>query len=74
MSMSSSIIICVALFISGAYHSPISFVGRRIASIGKLGVRPNAFLAALLSILSIVEGCVSVKIPRWVAWYSDLSN
>ena len=66
--MRGSIPICVALFLSGAYPRPISFVGRCIASVGKLGVRPNAFLAALLSILSIVESCVSVNIPRWVAF------
>ena len=45
-----------------------------IAYVGKSGVRPNAFLAALLSIFSIVESCVSVKIPRRVAWYLDLNN
>ena len=67
MSMRYYIPICVALFLSGAYPSPISFVGRCIASVGKLGVRPIAFLAALLSSLSIVESCLSVKIPRWVA-------
>ncbi len=67
MSMRCSIPICVALFLSGAYPSPISFVGRCIASVGKLGVRPGAFLAALMNILSIVESCVSVKIPRRVA-------
>ena len=72
--MRCSIPICVALFLSGAYPSPISFVGRCIAYVGKLGVRPSAFLAALLSILSIVVSCVSVKIPRWVAWYLDLSS
>ena len=72
--MRCSIPIFVALFLSGAYPSPISFVGRCIAHVGKLGVRPNAFLAALSSILSIAESCVSVKIPRWVAWYLDLSN
>ena len=72
--MRCSIPICVALFLYGAYHSPISFVGRCIASVGKLRIRPNAFLVALLSILSIVESYVSVKIPRWVAWYLDLSN
>ncbi len=43
--------ICVALCVSGAYPSQISFAGRCIASVGKLGVRPSAFLAALLSIL-----------------------
>ena len=66
--------ICVALFLIGAYPSPISFAGRCIASVGNLGVRPIAFLAALLNIFSIVESCVSVKILRWVAWYLDLSN
>ncbi len=49
-------------------------MGRCIAFVGKMGVRPNAFLAPLSSILSIVESCVSVKIPTWVAWYLDLSN
>ena len=52
----------------------LSFVGRCIASVGKLGVRPIACVAALLSILSIVFSCESVKIPRWVAWYLDLSS
>ncbi len=72
--MRYSIPICVALFLSGAYPSLIYFVGRGIASFGKLGVRLNAFRAALLSIMSIVFSCVSVKIPRWVAWYLDLSS
>ena len=72
--MRYSIPICVALFLSGAHPSPISFVGRCIAFVGKLGVRPNPFLAALSSILSIVESCVSVKIPRWMGWYLDLSS
>jgi hypothetical protein len=65
---------CAALCVSGAYPSPISFVGRYIAFVGKLGVRPNEFLAALSSILSIVESCVYVKIPRRVAWYLDLRS
>ncbi len=64
MFIRCSIPICVALSVSGAYPSPISFVGRCIASVGKLGVRPSAFQAVVLSILSIVESCVSVKIPR----------
>ena len=64
----------MALCVSGAYPSPISFVGRCIAFVGKLGVRPSEFLAGVLSILSIVESCVSVKIPRWVAWYLDLRS
>ena len=72
--MRCSIPICAALFLSGAYPSPISFVGRCIASVGKLGIRPSAFLAALLSILSIAVSCMFVKIPRWVAWYLDLSS
>jgi len=66
--------ICVALSLSGTYPSPISFVGRCIASVGKLGVRPNAFLTALLSLLSIVSKCVSVNIPKWVAWYFYFSS
>ena len=60
--MRCSIPICVALFLSGAYPSPISFVGRCSAYTEKLGVRPIACLAALLNLLSIVESCVSVKI------------
>ena len=66
--------IWVALSFIGAYPSPISFVDLCIASVGKLGVSPSAFLAALLWILSICSSCVSVKMPRWVAWYSDLSS
>ncbi len=62
-----SIPICVALAFSGAYPSPISFLGRCIASVGKLGVSPSAFLAALLSILSIDSNCVSVNISKCVA-------
>ena len=71
MSMRCSIPIYVALFLSGAYHSPIYFVGLCIASVGRLGVRLSAFLAALLNILSSVKSWASVKIPRWVAWYLD---
>ena len=74
MSTRCSIPIFVALLLCGAYPSPNSFVGRCIATVGKLGIRPNAFLAALLSILSILFSCVSAKIPIWVAWYLDLSN
>ena len=74
MSIRCSILICVALFSSGAYPSPICFVGLCIASVGKLGARPNAFLAALLSILSIAFSCEFVKISRCVAWYLDLSS
>ena len=48
-------------------------MGLCIASVGKLGVRPSAFLAALLSILSIVFSCESMKIPRCAAWYLNLS-
>ena len=59
--------IWVALSFNGAYPSPISLMGLCIASVGKLGVRPSEFLAAVLSILSIVESCVSVKIPRCIA-------
>jgi len=67
ISMRCSIIIWVDLSLSGAYPSLIYFVGRCIASVGKLGVRPSAFLAALLSILSIVSICESVNIPKCVA-------
>ena len=72
--MRCSIPICAALCLSGAYPSPISFVGRCIASVGKLDVRPNAFLTDLLRIVPFMESCVSVKIPRWAAWYLDLSS
>jgi len=74
MPIRCSIPMCVALSLSGAYPSPISFVGRCIASVGKLGVRPNAFLAALSSILTIVSSCVSVNILKWAAWYLDFSS
>ena len=49
-------------------------MGLCIAYVGKLGVSPSAFLAALLRILSICSSCLSVKIPKWVAWYFDLSS
>ena len=49
-------------------------MGLCIAYVGKLGVSPSAFLAALLIILYIVSSCLSVKMPSWVAWYFDLSN
>ena len=59
----------VTLSFIGAYPSPISLVGLCIASIGKLGVSPSAFLAALLRILSICPSCLSMKMPRWLEWY-----
>jgi hypothetical protein len=49
-------------------------MGRCFASVGKLGISHIAFLAALSSKLSIVSSCVSVNIPRWVAWYLDLRS
>ena len=59
---------------SGAYPRPISTVGLWMASVGKLGRRPIAFLAALLRILSINSSCVSVNIPRCVALYLDFRS
>ena len=41
---------------------------------GKLGVSLSAFLADLLRILYIFSSCLSVKMPRWVAWYFDFSS
>ena len=64
----------VALSSIGAYPSPIPLVGLCIASVGKLGIRPSAFLAALLRILSTCYNYLSVKMPRGVAWYFDLSS
>ena len=66
--------IWVALSFIGVYPSPISVVGLCIASVGKLGVRPSAFLAALLRILSTCSSWLSVKMPRWAAWHFDLSS
>ncbi len=66
--------ICVALSFIGVYPRPIFLVDVYIASVGKLGVSPREFLAALLRILSIVSSYLSVKMPRWVAWYLDLSS
>ena len=74
ISVMCSMTICVALSFIGAYPSPISLVGLCIASIGKLGKCPSASLAALSRILSIVSSYLSAKIPRWVAWYFDLSS
>ena len=42
--------ICAALSFIGAYPRPISVVCLRIASVGKLGIRPSAFLAAFLGV------------------------
>jgi hypothetical protein len=69
-----SIPICIALSFIGAYPRPISVVCLCIASAGKLGIKHSAFLAALLRSLSIVSRCLSVNIPKWVAWYFDLSS
>jgi len=66
--------IWVALSFIGAYPRPIYLVGLFIASVEKLGFRLSAFLAALLRILYICSSCLSVKTPRWVAWYFDLSS
>ena len=66
--------ICVALSFIGAYPRPIFLVDVYIASVGKLGVSPREFLAALLRILSIVSSYLSVKMPRWIARYLDLSS
>ena len=74
MSIRCSNPICVALSLRDAFPNPISFVDRCIASVGKLGVRPIAFLAALSSILSIVSSWESVDISRNVARYLDLSS
>ena len=66
MSVMCSISICVAQSFIGAYPIPISVVGLCIAFVGKLGISPIAFLATLLSSVSIVSSynCLSVNIPR----------
>ena len=69
-----SMLNCAALSFIGACSRPISLVGLFVVSVGKLGISYSAFLAALLRILSIASSCLSVKIPRWVAWYLDLSS
>ncbi len=74
MSVMCSIPKCDALSCIGVYPRPISVAGLCTASVGKLGVGPNAFLASLLRILCFVPSCLFVNIPRWVAWYLDLSN
>ncbi len=66
--------IYVALSFIGTYPRPIFVVGLSSVSVEKLGVRPKAFLAALLRSLYIASSFFSVKIPRWVAWYLDLNN
>jgi len=55
ISVMCSMPICVDLYFIGAYSSPISLVGLCIASVGKLGINPSAFLAALFRIFSIVS-------------------
>ena len=71
ISVMCSIPICVARSFICAYPSLVSFVDR---CIGKLGISPIAFLVTLLSCLPIVSSCLSVNIPKWMAWYLDLSN
>ena len=57
ISVMYSMPICVAFEFINAYPSPISLVDLCIASVGKLGMIPSAFLAALFRILSIVSSC-----------------
>ncbi len=66
-----SIPICVALSFVVVYPRPISVAGLCIASVGKLRVRPVAFLAALFNSVSVVSSCLSVNMPKWVAWFLD---
>ncbi len=54
MSAMCSIPIRVTLSFIGAYPRPTSLVGLCIASAGKLGISPRAFLAAGLCLLSRV--------------------
>ena len=72
ISVICSISICVAMSFIGAYPRLISIVCLCIASVGKLGIRPSAFLASLLRSLSIDSSCLSVNMPKWVAWYFAL--
>ena len=65
MSVMCSILIYAARSFIGAYLRPITLLGRCFASVGKFGISSLAFLAALLSNLSIVTSCLSVNIPRW---------
>ena len=74
ISVICSISICVALSFIGAYPRSISVVCLCFASVGKLGIKPSECLAALLRSLSIVSICLSVNMPKWVAWYFDLSS
>ena len=66
-SVMCSIPVRVDRSLSGAYPRPISFVGRCVASVRKVGMGPKAFLAALLRIMSIVSSCLSMNIPKKVA-------
>jgi hypothetical protein len=47
ISVMCSMPICVTRFFIGVYPSPISVVDMCIASVGKLGVRPSALMAAI---------------------------
>ncbi len=69
-----SISICVALSRMGGRPRSASFWGFCTPSMGKLGSRPRACLVALLRILSMVVSCLSLNIPRCVAWYMDFSS
>ena len=74
ISVICSIPICVALSFISAYPRLIFVVCLCIASVGKLEITPSTFLAALLRSLSIVSCCLSVNMPKWVAWYFDFSS
>jgi len=49
------------------FHGSMYRFGREARGIS--GMRPIVFLAALLSILSIMCNCVSVNISRWVNYF-----
>jgi len=67
-----SSLIYAAMYFCGAYSCPISFIGRCVASAGKLSISPIACRVALLRSLFSVLSCMSVNIPRWVAWYLEV--
>jgi hypothetical protein len=69
-----SISICAALSRIGERPKPANFRGRCTPSVGKFGRRPIACLIALLRMPSIFVSCLSLNIPRCVAWYLDLSS
>ena len=66
--------ILVALSLMEGNPRPTSLSWRWTPSVGKFGRNPMDCRVALLSIPSMVVSWISLKTPRWVAWYYDFRS